>query len=92
MDPYYLTYFYHISFFIVDDIELASYSDNNTPSVRGKCIEEVIQSLEETSNVLFKWFLDNLMKINAGKRHLVVSTSHKVNIRIGFPLKEKLFG
>ena len=43
----------------------------------------VIQSLEEVSKVLFKWFADNLMKSNADKCYLLVNTSDKVNIRIG---------
>ena len=41
-----------------------------------------MQSLEETSKILFKWFLDNLMNGNADKSNLLVSTSTKVNIRI----------
>ena len=57
----------------------------------------MIQSLEEASKVLFKWFLDNAMKSNADKCHLLVSTSNKVNIRIdNFDIstsrREKLLG
>ena len=56
--------------------------DENTPCVSGKDIEEVIKSLEEASEVLFKWVADNLLKSNANKCHLLVNTSYKVNIRI----------
>ena len=42
----------------------------------------MIQSLEEVSKVLFKWFLDNVMKSNTDKCHLLVSTSNKVKNRI----------
>ena len=57
----------------------------------------MIQSVEEASKVLLKWFLDNLMKSNADKCHLLVSTSNKVNIRIDhFDIstsrREKLLG
>ena len=31
----------------------------------------------------FKWFSDNLMKSNAEKCHLLVSTNSTVNIKIG---------
>ena len=37
-------------------------------------IDGVINSLEEASEILFKWFNDNLMKINANKCHLLVQT------------------
>ena len=50
--------------------------------VVAKDIEKVIKSLEESSNILFEWFSNNLMKSNAVKCHLLVSTSNKVNIRI----------
>ena len=41
-----------------------------------------MQSLEEALKILFKWFLDNLIKSNADKCHSLVSTSNNVNIRI----------
>ena len=62
--------------------EIASYAYDKTPYVSGKDIEEVIQSLEEASKILLKWFSDNLMKSNANKCHLLVSTGNNVNIRI----------
>lgn len=46
----------------------------------GNDIEEVIQFSEEASKILLKLFSDNLMKINADKCYLLVSTSDKVNI------------
>ena len=59
-------------FFIVDDI-IASYAEDNTPYVSGKDIEEIIHYLEESSKILFKSFLDNLLKSNADSSHLLVS-------------------
>ena len=67
---------------IVDDIEVASFADDKRPYVSGKDIEELIQSLEETSKILFNRFLDKLMESNVNKCHFLVSTSNKVNIRI----------
>ena len=42
----------------------------------------VVKSVEESSTKLFKWFSDNLMKSNADKCHLLVSTNNTVNIRV----------
>ena len=47
-------------FFIIEDIDIASYADDNTPYVIADNIDGVIKSLEEASEILFKWFNDNL--------------------------------
>ena len=39
--------------------------------------------MEEASETLFKWFNENLMRINADKCHLLVSTNITVKIKIG---------
>ena len=70
-------------FFIIEDTDIASYADDNTPYVIADNIDGVIKSLEEASEILFKWFNDNLMKINADKCHLLVSTNNTVKIKIG---------
>ena len=70
-------------FFIIEDTDIASYVDDNTPYVIADNIDGVIKSLEEASEILFKWFNDNLMKINADKCHLLVSTNNTVKIKIG---------
>lgn len=49
-------------FLTVDDIEIASYTDDSVPYVSIEYIE-VIQSLEEDSKILFKWIADNLSKV-----------------------------
>ena len=69
-------------FFIIEDTDIASYADDNTPYVIADNIDGVIKSLEEASEILFKWFNDNLMKINADKCHLLVSTNNTVKIKI----------
>ena len=70
-------------FFIIEDNDIASYTDDNTPYVIADNIDEVIKSLEEASEILFKWFNDNLVRINADKCHLLVSTNNTVKIKIG---------
>ena len=68
--------------FITEDIDIASYADDNTPYIIADNIDGVIKSLEEASEILFKWFNDNLMRINADKCHLLVSTNNTVKIKI----------
>ena len=69
-------------FFITEDTDIASYADDNTPYVIADNIDGVIKSLEEASEILFKWFNDNLMKINADKCHLLVNIKNAVKIKI----------
>ena len=68
-------------FFIIEDTNIASYVDDNTPYVSAGNIDRVIKSLEEASETLFKWFSDNLMKINTDRCHLLVSTNNTVKIK-----------
>ena len=84
-------------FFIIEDNDIPSYADDNTPYVIADNIDAVIKSLEEASEVLCKWFNDNLMKINTDKCHLFVSTNNTVKIKIGhfditYSKCEKLLG
>ena len=70
-------------FFIIEDTDIASYAEGNTPYVSADDMGGVNKSLEEASENLFKWFSDNLMKINTDKCHLLVTTNNTVKIKIG---------
>ena len=70
-------------FFIIENTDIASYADDNTPYISADDIDGVIKSLEEASATLFKWFSDNLMKSNADKCHLLISTNSTVKMKIG---------
>ena len=70
-------------FFVIEDTDITSYADDNTPYLTDDTIEGVIKSLEEVSKKLLKWFDDNLMKSNADKCHLLVSTNETVKIKVG---------
>ena len=69
-------------FFILNDVDIASFADDNTPYVIADDINGVIKPLEQTSKALFEWFENNLLKSNADKRHLLVSSSDAVNLRV----------
>ena len=70
-------------FFIANSMDIANYADDNTPYATANDIDSLIASLEEASKSLFTWFDNNLLKSNADKCHLLVSSNEKVTIKIG---------
>ena len=48
-------------FFVVKDIDIASYADDSTPFIVENNID-VVASLEQISDALFNWFKNNLLK------------------------------
>ena len=70
-------------FLVVQNVDFASYTDNNTIYDAIDNIDEVIFSLQESSKKLFKWFADNQMKTNKDKCHLIVRTNQLTEIQIG---------
>ena len=68
-------------FFILNGVDIASYADDDTPYVIADDINGVMTSLEKASKALFEWFENNLLKSNANKCHLFVSSSDAVNLR-----------
>ena len=64
----------------MNKVDFASFTDDNTPYVTGNGVKEVINSLKEASGELFDWFVDNQMKANPEKCHLLTSSSDKVRI------------
>ena len=69
-------------FFIIEDTDITSYADDNTPCISADNICVVIKSSEKASEILCIWFNDNLMKINADKCHLLVNIKNAVKIKI----------
>ena len=56
-------------FLVHSDIDIANFSDDNTPYLSAKNKEDVIESLEPAPISLFRWFENNLLKGNADKCH-----------------------
>ena len=54
-------------FFIMNDIDFASYADDNAPYTIGNSMEDVILKLRNSSTILFQWFMDNQVKANPDK-------------------------
>ena len=70
-------------FFIMNETEIASYADDNTPYTSCQNIGNVIRTLENDSVRLFKWFSNNQMKANKDKCHLLLSNKQGVTMKIG---------
>ena len=66
----------------MQNVDFASYADDNTIYDAVENIDEIIFSLQESSKKLFKWFADNQMKTNEDKCHLIVSTNELTEIQI----------
>ena len=84
-------------FFTVNDVSITSYADDNTSSMIADNVDDLITSFEQASSGFFEWFKNNLLRSNAGKCHLLVSTNDRVNMNVnGFKLDksdtEKLLG
>ena len=80
-------------FLVVQNVDFASYAEDNTIYDAGDSIGEVIFSLQESSKKLFKWFADNQMKTNEDKCHLIVSTNELTEIQIrDFSIKNSANG
>ena len=45
-------------------------------------VDDLITSLKQTSYALFEWFQNNLLKSNADKCHLLVSTSDRISVSV----------
>ena len=70
-------------FFIISNINIASYADDNTPYIAVDYIDDLIKSLEEASTALFQWFDDNLLNINPDKFHLLIGSNGNITVKIG---------
>ena len=64
----------------MDDIEFASYADDNMSFTIGSNMEDVIFKLQNSSKILYQWFMDNQTKVNPEKCHFICSTNDTVSL------------
>ena len=69
-------------FIIMNDVDFASYADDNTSFFVANDLDEVIYKLQNASKSLFQWFADNQMKANPDKCHFICSANVKTSIMI----------
>ena len=65
-----------------EDCCFTTYADNTTPYVVVNNTAEVIENLSIISQKLYTWFVNNQMKVNHDKCHLLLSTQEEANIQI----------
>ena len=81
----------------INDCDIASYGDDNTPYASSSNLNTLINKLEKSTNNLFKWFRNNHMKANADKCHLLATGNYEISGNINeFEIEsskiEKLLG
>ena len=70
-------------FFIISNVNIASYADDNTPYISADNIDDIIKSLKKTSTALFQWFDTNFLKSNPGEFHLLINSNENTTVKIG---------
>ena len=69
-------------FYFLKDFDIANYADGSTPFNADKNIEFVVNNLEQSSSILFKWLNDNYRNVNTDKSNLLVSGNAKATAKI----------
>ena len=69
-------------FLMKNDVEFASYADDNTPLFVGDDLDNITLKFQNASKTLFKWFNGNQMKANPDKCHFICNSSVKASIII----------
>ena len=68
--------------YFLEGFDIANYADDSKPYCAGKSAESVVNNLEQSSTILFKWLTNNYMKVNTGKSHLLLSGNSRPNATI----------
>ena len=71
-------------FYDINDCDIASYADDNTPSVSSNNLDALINKLEESTNNLFQWFRNKHMRTNATFWLQVTMKSRQILINLKF--------
>ena len=69
-------------FYFLEDFDITNYADDSTPYSADKNVKSVVNNLELSSSILFKWLNDNYMKVNTGKIHILVSGNIRSKAKI----------
>ena len=60
-------------FFIIEQTDICNYADDNTINACDMNLENLLRRLEHDSHLAIEWFMQNYMKLNEGKCHLLIS-------------------
>ena len=70
-------------YFFVNGADIASYTDGSTPFIAEDNTENLIASLEESSNALFDYFKNSRLKSNSDMCDALVNASKHLNSKTG---------
>ena len=71
---------------MLKDTDFASYVDDNTIYDIGDSINDVIASLQDSSEKMFQWISNKQLKGNTDKCHLIISSDDPTEIQLGEPV------
>ena len=82
MGPLLFNLFFCVLFLFVEKADNLSYADDKTPFVYSENVGVTLEKLVEVGKVLFQWFSNNFLKVNADKWHLILSTDEPFSITV----------
>ena len=65
------------------DLDINNHVDDNTPHSTNTNLNKVLHDLQKTSDTLFEWFTNNLLKANQENSHLLTNSPREIQINIG---------
>ena len=83
LGPLLFNIFLNDIFLFVGKTKVTNYADDNTPYAIESSVEKLLETLENETSILIKWFHWNEMKSNNDKCHLLVLNHEDNLIKIG---------
>ena len=69
-------------FYFLENYDIANYADDTTPFSVKQNHDLVVEDLQNSSAILFKWLKENYMKINTDNSHLIMSRNKSIVAKI----------
>jgi len=83
LGPLLFNIFINDIFFFLNKTKITNYADDNTVYATNNNLEGLLETLQEETTEILKWFQINEMKPNDDKCHLIVANTNNVNIKLG---------
>ena len=83
LGPLLFNIFINDMFYFIKETKIANYADDNTVYTVDKNIQNLLQTLENETNLILDWFPTNEMKPNDDKCHLIVCNQEKLSVTLG---------
>ena len=83
LGPLLFNIFINDMFYFIKETKIANYADDNTVYTVDKNIQNLLQTLENETNLILDWFRKNEMKPNDDKCHLIVCNQEILSVTLG---------